>query len=374
MESVKLACQHSFQHWVAFVRIGSPDVSPMEQLICPLMCCRCRFNDIPTTLNHVFRCPWIGDGWYWCPFCSQPENIFAISGHGDNRRPRRELLLLPLKRKLPIFRDLAHRLMPWITLSMHLPSEVDVSPNERSRWTRGLGSAPELEAYVAEMPANDPRWYFPEAGGVDRQELEASSRHPVSSRAADSSISPATYPLMHTLSQTSENTKSMQKQFAELQKINPVGCRQWLSRHATDRELLEMCCKASPSMVFEKGIFFLDSLIDEKLLLSLEEVYAFVHILLGVTYICHRHDESPDWKHFIWDLGYWQHIIADRVKPQLASDASDQLRILGNRALASSSRASFSSKFRDHSSIRPKDHSCKPLNIDRRILLPSRAL
>lgn len=317
------------------------------------MCCRCQFDDIPTTLKHIFSCPRISDGWYWCPFCFRPENVYEVPRYGKARWPRREWLTPSLKPRVPILRHLIHYLMPWVTMSIALPTEVHASPNARNRCTIGLGSAPELEsvAYMAEMPANDPRWYYPEAGGVDRQELEASSNRLLGSRAAEPSISTATHSVIQTMSQASTNIKSKQRQISELQESSPIGCREVLRRLATNRELLEMCSKASPNLLFEKGICTLKVLIARKMCSNFEDVFAITQVLLAVTYILHHDDESCDWKGFIWSLSYWQRIIEDKLDPQLFADARDQLDVLRDCTSAPSSRASSSSKFTGHCSI-----------------------
>lgn len=232
-------------------------------------------------------------------------------------------------------------------MSIALPTEVHASPNARNRCTIGLGSAPELEsvAYMAEMPANDPRWYYPEAGGVDRQELEASSNRLLGSRAAEPSISTATHSVIQTMSQASTNIKSKQRQISELQESSPIGCREVLRRLATNRELLEMCSKASPNLLFEKGICILKVLIARKMCSNFEDVFAITQVLLAVTYILHHDDESCDWKGFIWSLSYWQRTIEDKLDPQLFADAKDQLDVLRDCTSAPSSRASSSSGY-----------------------------
>lgn len=168
--------------------------------MCPLMGCRCRFNVVPSMLSHFSLCPWISDGWYWCPFCSRPENLFEGSEDAETARPRTEGLRVPLKRKMPILRRLIHLLVPRMTVSVPAPTRVDASLTSPNRNAKYMDSTPELEsiAYRVELPANDPQWYYPEAGGVECIEPEASAYFLPSSRSAETSISTA----MHTISQT----------------------------------------------------------------------------------------------------------------------------------------------------------------------------
>ena len=74
-------CQMAFQHWVAFVRghdrIDTSDVSAKEHLRCPLLWCRESFDDLASTLQHVSKCPWLSNAWYWCPFCCHPESFMG---------------------------------------------------------------------------------------------------------------------------------------------------------------------------------------------------------------------------------------------------------------------------------------------------------
>lgn len=327
--------------------------------MCPLMCCRCRFNDIPATLNHISHCPWISDGWYWCPFCSRPENLFENSKYGETGRPRLGWLRIPLQRRIPIFR-LVHRfLMPWMTLSMPTPSELDASPPTPNRDTGYLSSTPELEsiAHVVEIPANDPRWYYPEVGGVELLKLEAPGHDFPSSRSAETLIGTATQSAIQTMSLTTDNTKIRRIRIAELEQVFPVGCHEWILRLSADSSLVETCSKASPSLLFERGMMVLRGLITRKILKNFDDVFAMTHVLFDFSYTLHHDDGSCDWKGIIWDLHYWQRTVEGKIDPSLFSDALHQRKIVKDSPSGTSSRASFSSKCLRGSTLRDQIHS-----------------
>lgn len=47
--------------------------------MCPLLWCRESFDSLASTLQHVSKCPWLSNAWYWCPYCCCPES-FMVSG------------------------------------------------------------------------------------------------------------------------------------------------------------------------------------------------------------------------------------------------------------------------------------------------------
>ena len=73
--------QMAFQHWVAYIRgsdCGYPsNVTTKESLMCPLLWCRERFDNLASTLQHVSECSWLSNTWYWCPYCCRPESFMA---------------------------------------------------------------------------------------------------------------------------------------------------------------------------------------------------------------------------------------------------------------------------------------------------------
>ena len=325
--------------------------------MCPMMCCRCRFNDIPATLNHISRCPWISNGWYWCPFCSRPENLFEKSKYGETGQ-RPGWLRVPPKRKLPIFRLVYRFLMPWMTLSMPTPSELHASPPTPNRDAGHLSSTPELEgiAHMVETPANDPRWDYPEADGVELLELEAPGHNFPTSRSAETPIGTATQSAIQIMSLTTDNMESKRIQIAELQEVSPVGCREWILRLSADPSLIDTCSKLSPSLLIEKGMMVLRGLITRKNLKNFDEAFAMTHVLFNISYILH-HERSCDWNDTLWDLHYWQRVVEGTIDPSLFADALHQRNIVKYSPPGASSTASFSSKCLRGSTIRDRSHS-----------------
>lgn len=315
--------------------------------MCPLMWCRCRFNDLPTTLNHISICPWISNGWYWCPFCSRPENMFGNSKHGEPGQPRPEYHRVPSKRRRPFLRHLIRYLMPWATVSLPIPSELDASLTAMKQAPRYGSSTAELEsiAHVVEIPANDPRWYYAEAGGVELRETEASSHSLANTRSTETSISGATHSAIQHISQTECNMVKIQTQIAELKRMVASGCHEWVHKLSTDSNVLELWSKATPTFLLEKGILCLRGLLNRGTLSNFEDVLAMSRVLFAVTYIIHHEDEFGEWNGFIWDLRYWQGTTEEAIHRQIFPDPVDPWNTPRDLASASSSRTSFSSGY-----------------------------
>lgn len=75
-------CQMAFQHWVAYGRTVSQDTQPKEQLTCPLLWCRHRFDSLESCLQHVSTCQWLPNAWYWCHQCRRAE-LFIPEEHSS---------------------------------------------------------------------------------------------------------------------------------------------------------------------------------------------------------------------------------------------------------------------------------------------------
>lgn len=315
--------------------------------MCPMMRCRCRLDDIPTTLNHISGCPWIGDGWYWCPFCCRPENLFEGTKYGGTGRPRPEWTGKPLKRRMPILRHLIHLLMPWTTVSLRTPTEINASLVARTQDAEYLNSTPELEsiAHVVELPAKDPQWYYPEASAVECLELEAPAHHLPNSHSAEHSLSTGVHSALQNVYQTTDNMKSLQLRVAELLGVTRIPCNEWRHRFVVDPSLLEMCCEASPDLLLEKGILRFKELINRKVLKSFEDVSTITSVFFAIAYTVHHDNRSCGWDFVTWDLHHWQQWVEERLGPQIFLDAVDPWTVSRECPPASSSRASFSSKY-----------------------------
>ena len=105
--------QMAFQNWVAYGRPQSCDVSEKENLMCPLLWCRSNFANLASTLNHVATCPWLSDGWYWCPRCCRPEQfVDSERSCGETRRYIPQRKGSKLKRAVEFFKHLGLKKCP----------------------------------------------------------------------------------------------------------------------------------------------------------------------------------------------------------------------------------------------------------------------
>ena len=76
-------CQSSFLDWVKNFRRDASDIEKEELLMCPMLWCRNTFKDADATVNHVFECPSLSNGWYWCPYCKRPERFLECDKRCD---------------------------------------------------------------------------------------------------------------------------------------------------------------------------------------------------------------------------------------------------------------------------------------------------
>ena len=104
-------CHFAFQHWVAYVRSGhSSDVTVKEHLRCPLLWCRESFDDLASTLQHVSKCPWLSNTWYWCPYCCRPESFMASEGpYKFSRQNKVQRKDSKLRRAVTFFKHLGQK-------------------------------------------------------------------------------------------------------------------------------------------------------------------------------------------------------------------------------------------------------------------------
>ena len=57
--------------------------------MCPMLWCRQSFKDADTTVSHVFGCPLLPNGWYWCPSCKRAERFLECDKACDIVRKAR---------------------------------------------------------------------------------------------------------------------------------------------------------------------------------------------------------------------------------------------------------------------------------------------
>lgn len=100
----------AFQNWVAYGRTSSPAVRPKEHLTCPLLWCRHRFDSLASCLQHVSVCPWLSNGYYWCPRCQRAERFTpedpASSGFSATATDKK---LSKLKRAVTFFKHFGRK-------------------------------------------------------------------------------------------------------------------------------------------------------------------------------------------------------------------------------------------------------------------------
>ena len=105
--------QMAFQNWVAYGRPQSSDVSAKENLMCPLLWCRSNFTNLASTLKHVATCPYLSDGWYWCPHCCRPEQfVYVERSCGEVRSCIPQRKGSKLKRAVDFFKHLGLKKCP----------------------------------------------------------------------------------------------------------------------------------------------------------------------------------------------------------------------------------------------------------------------
>ena len=83
-------------------------VTAKEHLTCPLLWCRERFDDLASTLQHVYECPLLSNTWYWCPYCCRPES-FTQQPCPNTTHDKLQRKDSKLKRAVTFFKHLGHR-------------------------------------------------------------------------------------------------------------------------------------------------------------------------------------------------------------------------------------------------------------------------
>ncbi len=69
-------CTSSFLDWVINFRPGISKIGPEELLMCPMLWCRENFKTNALAIEHIKKCSYLENAWYWCPSCSRPERFF----------------------------------------------------------------------------------------------------------------------------------------------------------------------------------------------------------------------------------------------------------------------------------------------------------
>lgn len=64
-----------FLVWVYYIRKKSPNITTDERRTCPLFLCREKFETPEIMLQHVYSCPHLSNGLYWCPECQSPKRV-----------------------------------------------------------------------------------------------------------------------------------------------------------------------------------------------------------------------------------------------------------------------------------------------------------
>ncbi|OHF02190.1 hypothetical protein CORC01_02470 [Colletotrichum orchidophilum] len=82
---------HRFIVWAAVQRNKSQKMTAADRLECPMLRCRKRFPDHAAMLEHLYDCPQLRTGEYWCYECGKAEkftdgNCKRCLGHPGKRR------------------------------------------------------------------------------------------------------------------------------------------------------------------------------------------------------------------------------------------------------------------------------------------------
>lgn len=75
-------CHQSFLGWVESYRSSGPagpDTAEDELRMCPLLWCRRSFGSKELAVRHVLDCPYLSNGWYWCPYHKRPERFLECN-------------------------------------------------------------------------------------------------------------------------------------------------------------------------------------------------------------------------------------------------------------------------------------------------------
>lgn len=81
--------------------------------MCPLLWCRSNFTNLASTLHHVATCPYLSNGWYWCPHCCRPEQfVDAERSCGEVRSCTPQRKGSKLKRAVEFFKHLGLKKCP----------------------------------------------------------------------------------------------------------------------------------------------------------------------------------------------------------------------------------------------------------------------
>lgn len=81
-------CHQSFFGWVKSYRSPGPDTAEDELRMCPLLWCRRSFGSKELAVRHVLDCPYLSNGWYWCPYHKRPERFLECNKQCESSRLR----------------------------------------------------------------------------------------------------------------------------------------------------------------------------------------------------------------------------------------------------------------------------------------------
>ena len=128
-------CQREFQPGVTYTTTAiSGEISAKEKLMCPLLWCRTSVEDLPPTLRHGSSCSVLSDTYYWCPYCTRPEQFKDCA----SKSPRSALQNEPKKetvygRAMAFFKEFRHGGDGYLNSSS--PCRPDTSTGDPSAYT-----------------------------------------------------------------------------------------------------------------------------------------------------------------------------------------------------------------------------------------------
>ncbi|KAL2041815.1 hypothetical protein N7G274_005599 [Stereocaulon virgatum] len=351
----------AFHLWAAYDRAELLKTSTEEHLMCPMLWCRESFPDFEMTLRHTSSCPWLSNGWYWCPSCGRPEQF--LEGKSSRVKVSRHSTSLTLKRAVTFFRNIGLRTHSRI----HRPTSCTSSTTdlcEMSDESAGASVLCEVDAessYLKELAGNDCEIYeiegnenclstapyepphdhmhvdqisgfpLPGSGNPPNYDDAPSLEHIAdpdsppddpfsfmrSSRNVHNDDLPPVPAYEYHDAMLSVKISSTELQVEDLRKLVHVFHHEWTKK----LHLVSEYKAPQLASLFETGVRALQKCYGDKLPDNFDEVFALLHIAFAMTYTMHGNDASYPWTEFFHDMLQWKDAIPDRREAWLLTTA-----------------------------------------------------
>jgi len=103
----------------------------------------------------------------------------------------------------------------------------------------------------------------------------------------------------------------MQPLIEELRELFFIVHREWQQRLAPYEDLSILCASSSVRNLFELGIKALKQCFEGKIVTSLVDVFALMHVACASAYMLHKDDKLYYWDQFLHDMLAWQYAIVE---------------------------------------------------------------